>query len=254
MSFTIKLSVKADGPAKLARDLPRQVAFANALALTRTAQIAEKAIKQEMHKRFDRPTRWTLGSTRVIPATKQRQIAQVWLKDRRGQPQGKDSNTLYTQVFGGRRGRKAYETALLKAGALCSNEFTVPAQGLPLDPHGNVPIGMIKQILSQLKAAEPYSGSTQNKTDSKRSKRTVRKAGTFFVSHGKSTGNPLPRGIYQRRRLGSGWATRLVLAIVVGRPRYQIRLPLNDIGQQVADQVYDREFETAMEQAIATAR
>ncbi|SER86124.1 hypothetical protein SAMN04244573_04468, partial [Azotobacter beijerinckii] len=54
------------------RRIERQMPFATALALTRTAQLAKEAIEQDMRSVFDRPTRWTLNSLRLIPARKDR--------------------------------------------------------------------------------------------------------------------------------------------------------------------------------------
>lgn len=251
------ITIKVDISSALAslRQQHKQVRFAAAVALTRVAKQAESEVRSEMAQVFDRPTPWALGATRVIPATPQRLLSQVWLKDRRGQPQRKDSNFLFPEVFGGTRGRKAFETRLLQVGWLRSNEFVVPAKGLPLDAHGNVPVGLIRSILSQAGAAGGEGqGYTSNKTQSARSRRTVARRGTFFVSRGQSTGNPLPRGIYQRLRMGSGWATRMIFAIVVGRPRYRPRLRLGQIGDRVVRRDFQREFDRALAQTLATAR
>ncbi|MEG1678672.1 MAG: hypothetical protein RR326_01145 [Stenotrophomonas sp.] len=232
----------------------KQSKFAAAVALTRTAKIAQANVVQAMRANFDRPLAYTLNSTRMIPARRDKLAASVWLKDRQSKVVSKASHYLYPETFGGRRERKAYETALLRVGVLRSNEFTVPADGYPLDAYGNIPVGVIRQILSQLKAAEISKGSTQNKTASARSRRAVLKAGTYFVSMGKTTGNPLPRGIYQRIKTGFGWATRMVMKIVVGKPRYQPRLPFFKIGQDAMAQHFEREYDTALKQALVTAR
>lgn len=234
--------------------LDKQHRYAAAVALTRTAEVAQREVVATMARNFDRPTAYTLKATRLIPATRDRLIAQVWLKDRQSKVVSKASHFLYPQTFGGRRERKAYETALLRAGVLRSNELTVPAQGLPLDAFGNVPVGVIKRILSQLKAAEISAGSTQNKSGSARSKRTVAKAGTYFASPGQSRGNALPRGIYQRVKTGAGWATRLVLAIVVGKPNYRSRIPFFEIGRRASAEFFKLNYELELERALATAK
>ena len=254
-SFFVQITVKTNFGAvqALLSNSEKQARFAAAVALTKTAKIAEGDVKESMRRVFDRPTRWAINATRVIPATKQTLRSQVWLKDRRGQPQGKDANFLFPQVFGGPRGRKAYETRLLRVGWLRSNEFTVPAKDLALDEYGNVPTGLIRSILSQAKAADGL-GYSSNKTQSRRSKATVQKVGTFFVSRGRSTGNALPRGIYQRIRLGSGWGTRLIFAIVEGKPRYRPLLPFADVVRKSVDKNFSSQFDIAYRAAIATAR
>lgn len=220
-----------------------------AIALTKTAKIAQGEVVKEIGRVFDRPTRWALNSTYVQPADKDRLFASVWLKDRHGAPQAKDSHYLYPEVFGVARGRKAYETALLRVGALRSNEFTVPAKAMALDANGNLPAGIIRTILSQLKAAGGAGqGYSSNKSDSTRSKRTVAERGTYFIPR---PGSGLPRGIYQRVRFGFGWGTRMVLKIVVGQPKYKTRLRLFDIGRRVQDANLQREFDRAYDASLA---
>lgn len=217
-----------------------------AIALTKTAQIAQKEVIKSIGTVFDRPTRWALGSTRLIPATPERLASQVWLKDRQSKVVSKASSFLFPEVFGGKRERKAYETALLRAGVLRSNEFTVPAESFPTDAYGNISVGVIRQILSQLKAAEISAGYTANKSTSTRSKRAVRRSGFFFVPRPGVAGG-LPRGIYQR----SGQTTRMVLKIVTGKPAYRPRLPLFAIGEQVAASEFQRQFDLAFEASLA---
>jgi hypothetical protein len=251
VSFMFNIRVKADftGVRAFLANADKRVKDSTAIALTKTAQDAQAMVKVEMQRVFHEPTRYTLNATRLIPATRQRLISQVWLKDRRGQPQGKDTNFLFPEVFGGTRGRKAFETRLLRAGWLRSNEFVVPAKDYPLDANGNMPAGIIRSILSQAKAAGGL-GYSSNATSSARSKRTVAKRGTYFVSRGESTGSPLPRGIYQRLRLGSGWATRMVFKIVVGKPRYRPRLRLIDINEKAARN-FQRHFDEAWQRTAS---
>lgn len=227
------------------RDRPRRIRVATAMALTRVAQQAEREIRSDIRRVFDRPTLWAQNSTRIVPARSQGAVteAQVWLKDRKSQPGGPRSY-LWPEVLGGRRERKAYETALLRAGVLRPNEYTVPARGAPLDVNGNMQLGVIRQLLSQLRAAESPGtdrpGFKANRTDSAASLRAVRKAGTFFTPR---RTDALPYGIYQRVKTGFGWATRLILAVVVGRPRYKPRLPffgtVADVRRRYLQQYFD---------------
>ena len=251
----VKVQTDFSGAFRVLDDVKKQVRYATAVALTKTAQIAEKDVKKTMPEVFNQPTRWTLNATRVIPATKQNLTAQVWLKDRSGGAAKKDTAFLYPEIFGGGRGRKGFEGALLKAGAIRSNEYCVPANGAPLDSFGNVPASLIRQILSQLQAAEKSAGYTANvkkgAAQSAQSKRRQKKAGTFFIPE---AGSGLPRGIYQRILGGFGWSHRMIFKIVVGKPRYAIRLRIGDIGKRVADKYFQSEFDTAFDQAMKTAR
>lgn len=237
---------------KYLKGMERQLPYATMLALNQTAEFAQGMVKAETRKVFDRPTHWAINASFVKYAKKYRLEASVALKGRDKGVVDRETNFLYPEVYGVARGRKAMETALLRAGALRSNEFLVPAEDLPLDPFGNVPVKLIRQILSQLKAAEKNdAGYSANKTTSVRSRRTVAKAGTFFVPPPRSG---LPRGIYQRVKTGFGWATRMVFKIVVGKPKYRKRLDFYAIGQQAYNKHFAREFDTAWQRALATAR
>lgn len=223
----------------------RRIKTTIAIALTKTAQIAQKEVIKEIGK-FDRPTPYALRSTRLVPALPEKMAAYVWLKDRRGAPQADEANYLVPQVFGGGRGRKAYERALLKAGVIRSNEFTVPADGYALDGYGNVRAGVIRQILSQLKAGNTVAGYTSSRTDSAASRRSVKRAGSYFVPGPKST---LPRGIYWRKP--GVKQQQMVLKIVTGKPRYQERLPIFAIAERAMDQHFQPEFDKAFDASLA---
>jgi hypothetical protein len=89
---------------------------------------------------FDRPTPYTLYSTYVIPATKDRLESFVQLKDSaaEGTPAIK---FLDPEVFGGERNPKRGEKALQQLGALTSGSFIVPSAGLKLGQYGNISAG-----------------------------------------------------------------------------------------------------------------
>jgi hypothetical protein len=242
----IKVSVSGIDPKRWAANIKRQSDFAKVVAATRTAKIAQKMIVDEI-KKFDRPTRYALGATFLRPATKADPTAYVWLKNRAGQAAKHEANYLYPQTFGGKRGRKAYETALLRAGILNPNEYTVPARGFPLDQYGNIGSGIIMRILSQLKASETTLGRMSNRTDSTRSKRAVARAGHYFVP---KPGSSLPRGIYWR----GGGVMYMALKFVRGAPKYKVRLPIFKIANEVKAKHFAREFDIAFSQAMNSSQ
>lgn len=59
----------------------KQFVFAGVLALTWTAKDSQAAVKSELPKRFTLRNKWTIGGIRIIPATKQTQVAEVYSKD-----------------------------------------------------------------------------------------------------------------------------------------------------------------------------
>ena len=79
----MRLSVDLDisGAVQLANAITKQIPFAMAKALTQAAIQAQTDVVQAMTQVFDRPTPYTLNSTYVIPATKDRLESFVQLKD-----------------------------------------------------------------------------------------------------------------------------------------------------------------------------
>ncbi|SDS20839.1 hypothetical protein SAMN05216421_1101 [Halopseudomonas xinjiangensis] len=217
----------------------KQIPFATALALTRTAQIAERAIKQEMESVFDRPTRWTLNSLRLIPAKKTKLQARVDLKDEaaKGVPAAR---WLNPEIKGGPRQDKRSEKLLRARGILPNDKYIAPAKSMRLDKSGNVRLGQMQKILSGLGAQfDRY----QNSTDSARSAANKRK---FFVMYQ----GDKPLGIAERT---SRRNIKLLLAFV-SRPTYSKRLDFYGIGDRVAVKNLPIEMRKAFEQAIRTAR
>ena len=244
--INLQVSVDISKLDPLMRRFESRVKSATATAMTRVMQSAQARIKADIGRVFDRPTPWAMNSTRIEPAKKDKLDAAVWLKNRNSLPGG-PSSYLWPEVLGGQRERKGYEGALLSAGVLRPNEFTVPTNDAPRDGYGNVPAAFIRQMLSQLQAAEQRPGYTANvkrgAAQSAASKLKQLKAGTFFVSRGQSTGNPLPRGIYQRKLTGFGWASRMVFAIVVGKPQYRARLPFFSTVERIRREELQKHFD-----------
>src|SRR6185369_12985592 len=78
----IKVDIKGlDAVRARVAGLGKQVRFAAAVALTKTAKAVEVAEKHEMSDVFDRPTPNTINSTYVKPATRQTLTAEVGIKN-----------------------------------------------------------------------------------------------------------------------------------------------------------------------------
>lgn len=266
MAVTLRVTSDFSKVDRLLKTMPAAARKAAAQALNKVATQTQSEIRIEMTRVFNKPTPYALNATRVSFASANNLYAKVWLKNRAGDPQQEDTNYLYPEVFGTQRGRKAFETRLMRVGWIRSNEFLVPANGLALDSYGNVPTGTIRSILSQAGAAGGL-GYSSNATSSTRSKATVAKRGTYFVPEPKSG---LPRGIYQRinfqtgtKKIATGLVTktgkqrtktvatygssaiRMIFKIVVGKPRYQSRLKMHDIGRRVLARDFEAEFDKA---------
>jgi hypothetical protein len=222
-----------------------QVRFATAVALTRTAKVAEQEIKRKIDEVFDNPTPFTRNSTYVTPATKDRLWSEVKIKDEAMKAIA-PIKWLAPQIYGGPRGAKRSEDLLRKAGILAPGMFMVPAAGVKLDRYGNMSRGQLQQVLSQVQAQRD---TLANQTA--RSKRRNKGRSQYFalrVQRGK-----LRPGIYQRFSFAHGSAVRPVF-IFVKQPKYMVRLPFHAIAQKVVDAQFSYQFRKAMLMAVRTAR
>lgn len=236
------IKVMAKGVQEAVAELNRiekQIPFATALALTRTAQLAKTAIEGEMKSVFDRPTRWTLNSLRLFPAKKTKLEAKVWMKNEADKSIA-PTITMQPQIEGGGRRKKRGEAGLTARGILAAGKYAMPGKGAKLNSFGNISGGQMQKILSGLGAQHDRH---QNSTDSKRSIGNKR---AFFVM-GRGDG---AIGIAQR----TGKRTVKMLLAFVKRPSYSKRLDFYGLGNKVIEQHLDRELREAMEHAIRTAR
>ena len=249
-----KVTVDVKPVQRFVDELARQTRYATAVALTKTAQEAEKAIKGEMERSLDRPTPFTLNSLRTKPATKANLTAEVKIKDEsfKAKP---PVEWLSPQVYGGVRPLKRFEEMLRRSGALGPNEFAVPAQAARLDGYGNMSRGQLQAILADLQAFWTEATKSNNSTAETRRKRArrrdVAKRGVYFVPR---PGSSLPRGVYERTSFGFGSSIRPVLVFVQGAPRYSKRIRFYEVGQRAFEQHYENYFDMAMREAIRTAR
>lgn len=236
----------------------RQVPFATALALTRTAKFAQGKIAEEIKRSFDRPKPYTLNATKVIPATKQRLIAEVKIKDEavKSTPPVK---WLAAEIYGGRRRLKAFEMLLVRQGVMPPGMVAVPTRAAPQDQYGNIEPSEINRMLSDLQARrDPLQNTTR---DSRRRRvRATKRAAYFYFStwpRNSRTAHLAP-GIYRRTQ-----ATGMVGPVRVGiRPillfvssaRYKQRLRFFETADAISRMRWPIEFALAMRQALRTAR
>lgn len=240
------------------RGLERQLPFAVALALTRTAQDVKTELTEEMRRVFDRPTPFTLRSLYLARATKANLEARVWLKD----DFGLRAHYLMPQIEGGSRPLKRFESLLVQRGILGRDERIVPAAGARLDAYGNVSRGQIVQVLSQLSAFNLSGLETNNASNSRRSRAKRAAVGYFVVRRGTTGGRGswrgeskvqhLPSGIWARYAFAHGNAIKPVF-LFVNRTNYRPRYQFHTIGQAVAARRFAPHLQAALETALKTA-
>jgi len=161
MKFAVDFDIS--GAVKLTNAIAKQIPFAMAKALTQTAIQAQTDIVQAMTQGFDRPTPYTLNSTYISPATKDRLEATVKLKNEsaKGLPATK---YLAPEVFGGNRNAKRSEVALRNLLNLDAGSFIVPGAAVPLDQYGNISAGTMTKILSAVQANPDYCQNVTQKS------------------------------------------------------------------------------------------
>lgn len=231
----------------------RQVPFATALALTRTAKFVERKIKEEIPRAFDRPTRFTLNSTWVRPATKSRLWAEVKIKDEafKSRPPIK---WLSPQIYGGARRQKAFENLLIRSGKMPAGYYAIPTSAMPTDAQGNASKGQIVKILADLRSTrDPLQWATDRSRGRRRRSRTKRAQFYFSTWPPNKRTQHLKPGVYLRTELGFGSSIRPVL-LFTPRVRYRKRLRFYEIADQSARMRFPVEFALAMRHAIRTAR
>lgn len=212
----------------------RQVPFAIAKALTRTAEAARDRARTEMTRVFDRPKPFTLNSLYILKATKKSLEASVGIKDvsSKGTPA---SRYLAPQIAGGDRQSKRFERVLHSFGGGRGKAQVVPGAGVPLDKHGNVSRGRVNTILKRLRVAGAGKSAQ------------AQQEGYFM---GRPEDRPdLPEGVWKHER------SRLVPVLVfVRKVEYRSRFAIRDIVRQTVEDEFSGHFKEELHKAHATRR
>ncbi|HEB76897.1 MAG TPA: hypothetical protein ENI90_00020 [Methylothermaceae bacterium] len=242
--FTVSLN-GYDEALRALRRVERQIPRAAQRTVNYLANEVRKAEVEEMKRAFDRPTRWTLNSTRVTyaSAARRRTHAVVWLKDEaaKGIPATK---YLTPQIFGGNRKAKRFERALWNAGVLPRGWLAVPGEGARMDAFGNMSRGQIVEILSWFQAfgEQGFRANLTEEGRRRKIKGTKKRRGTAYFAIRPGQGSHLHPGVYQRIATGFGWAIKPVL-IFIKSAEYGRRYHFFEVAE---DTVFDR-----MEEAVA---
>lgn len=227
----------------------RQLPFAMALALTRTAQAMQTDEKIELRHAFDRPTPFTVNSVFMRAATKKKLEAFVFLRDEAssGTPPVK---YLVPEVYGGRRRVKRFERALQSAGILRSDQLTVPGKETKLNQYGNITGGAITAMLSAVRgSSDPLQNRRRGSSGKKKARQffagNIRKSGSAFGSSGVG-------GIFERKGKG---VVPFLLFVQASEVDYSKRYDFFGVIEQViARGEMQKQFKLALKEARRTAR
>jgi hypothetical protein len=243
----------------------KNLRFATARAMTRSAQAAQQQLKQDMG-RYIRwrggPTPFTTNSTYVRFANPGNLTAEVGFKSFGAKnPAGR---YLQSMARGGPRQPKGTERRLRDTGVIRSTEWIVPTGVTPLrlNAYGNLSGATYQQLISRLKGYGEGQGFTANASGSTRSNRK-RSDRDYFV------GMPggLQRGIYARlgklpkgrkpgevgrpitSNLRRGYHTVFYLTRA---PIYRSTFPISDILNQSYQRAWKVEIQRAVAEELAT--
>lgn len=150
------LTVIRTGPsladiANAMRDIPsRVIPYATATAMTKGIKRGQKAVITQMTQSFVRPVAYTLNSTRVEVATKDKLFARLAVKDQRVGAGTRPESYLLPEVEGGRRNQKGLEKLLQFKGFMQPGEWAYPQSRSILDVNGNLSAPKVKSILAQV--------------------------------------------------------------------------------------------------------
>lgn len=237
----IEISVQADIKAatRYLDDVQRrQIPFATALALTRTAKQAEKALSDHLVRRLESPSPYTKRSTFSTSATKTTLQAMVGIKDKKPAGGTAPAVLLKEHFSGGARGNKPMEKAIASMGLLPSGWRMVVGAGMPVDAYGNPRRNAVRELIGALRSRmQVYKG---------KGKRAAA-VGYFAVPVG--TQAHLSPGIYWRK----GRAIRPMF-LFVKQASYRKRFDLPTIARDVVAREFDSNFNAALGSALATAR
>jgi hypothetical protein len=220
----MQVSVKSDIK-KLTKALStiqrKQIPFATSKALNATAFDARKSVQTALDLQLDKPTAYTKRGVQVEKSTKKNLVAQVGFRSRKfGKGQGSITQAEYMQrqIAGG--------TRLPKGQAI---PVPVPKNMKP-NKFGNIPRGKIDRLLAD--KDKYFSG----------------------VPKGRNSG----AGIWQRmpansKRKKQGGKIRMVIAYEP-KAQYQPRFRFKSVVEKSVKQNFGMRFNSAMKQALASAR
>lgn len=249
---TIQVKVNTDQARKQIKGIRDQVPFATRLTLNQLARTSKKKTEDEINRKIDRPTRFTLRSIQATKATSRTMTATVKVKDK-VRPDGRSEAKILGHLFGdfaGSRQIKAFENLMRSRGILPNGKFIVPGEKMPLDSFGNMRRSALRKVINGLRGTRINRDQVSTLAPGIWLRKIGRgKKGTqqYFVVHRQidklSSGE---RG--KKLRPPEPWI------LFVDRPRYRRLFNMKTIAQRVIVSDLDKEFEKNYEFALKTAK
>jgi hypothetical protein len=232
----IKIDSNFDQLARKFAAQAKQVQFAAAVALTRTAQDVQREVPGELSRALDKPTPFTQRGTFVVPARRDRLESKVQFKDRQ-------ARYMALQIAGG----------IYRPGA---GGIRLPGN-VQLNSFGNIPRGLVKR----LKAAAA-DGSLSTAVAKRIGATGNRRKGAAPVQlfYGQPTGKrwkDAPVGIWRRVPPATPGGKGKLIPVIVFEKKpaiYRARFNFAGLAQTTARRRFTPNFQTAFQNALATAK
>jgi hypothetical protein len=239
------ITIKMEGFGSLRKLLAggeKQVRFATAVALTRTAQDVRAELAKAMRAALSDASPYTLKAQYVESAKPANLQAKVGVNDRKP-GRGTAPALLVREHFtGGSRGYKPMEMAMRAMKVLPDGYRVVPGPAMKLDRYGNPTKRAVSELLGALKRGVAVVG--------RRGKSTVTKGWFVAPVGGSPRTRHLAPGIWQRVNRESISPAFLF----VKSASYRRRIDLPRMARSVAGKRFPAHFDAAFRQAMATAR
>lgn len=211
----LTIRVDVSGALRKLADAERKVRVATAIALTRTAQAAQRELTREVETAFDSPVLFTRRAIGIEPANVRTLRSAVFVRPLQ-------ARYLMPQVEGGARPPKRFEQRLEGEARRQRVPGAMPGAGVRLNMAGNIPKPTLMRLLKQAK---------------------TRGSGVFIAPEG----GRLQPGIWKRK--GRGKAVPLLL-FASRAPQYRRRFDFYGVGQRAVRAAWPREFERAKTQVF----
>jgi hypothetical protein len=232
----IKVTHNLDAVARAFSAQRKQIAFATAVALTRTAQDLRAAIPAELDRKLDNPTDFTKRGTYLLAARKDKLQAEVGFRQIQ-------ARYMALQIAGG--ARQPGKGGIKLPGNIQLNAF------------GNIPRGTIAKLKAAAKEGTlgPALAKRINANGNRR-----KGAAPLQLFYGQPTGRGwenAPVGIWRRIPPATpGGKGKLIPVIVFDdKPaRYRPRFDLRALAQRTVDTRFAGHFRTEFQKAMANAR
>ena len=257
------ISVKIDGLERMQASLAgagKQVRFATAQALTRTAMAIRDEQQRVMPSELNKPRPQTVKAMRYTRATRDNLTASVEFTGR-GMGGAPAAEYLAHNIAGGRRGMKRSEQMLMASGILPSGYSTIPGVAAKIDSYGNMSRGQIVSILSYFKifGIARFAENTRSRQGSRGGKKgdllntgrmnrveKTRSAHQYFLV---PLGQRTPAGIWERTKTQ---AKPILMFVAPGTYRKIVEFPRT--ADRIARRDFGRLFDQSFQEAMRTAR